>query len=490
MREPWTTSTSARAFARGQLRLRLPALAALALVASALAPAAPASASSTQATMLQDDPELIYGGDALRTKRLDELKSLGVDIVKARVRWRDLAPAGNKRPSGFDGSSPSSYPDSAWAPYDAIVSGAAARGMGVMFQLGGTAPDWATPGKSSVNNPSASEFGKFVKAVGTRFPTVSIWSVWNEPNLSSWLSPQVKGGVPQAPRIYRGLLNAASGGLSASGHSGDELLLGELLPFTRSSRDSSKKIRPLAFLRELACLDSHYRAFRATAAKRRGCASFKALPATGLAYHPYTLAGGPGVRTPNKDDATISDLGRVTRVLSKLRAKKRVKSSLPIWITEFGFQSRPPDPYATPIKKIPGFMGWSEFIAFKNRRVASFSQYPLVDDAGTVQGFQSGLRFHNGKKKPGVFDAFRRPFYARKVGSRVELFGAVRAATSGSVTLETRSGSKGKWKPLGSAGLNSRGYFDKRVTVGSVSKRQFRFIASGVASRVAKAASH
>jgi hypothetical protein len=486
MREPWTMSTSARVFARG--RLRLLALGALTLTATALAPAAPASASPTQPTMLQDDTELVYGGDALRTKRLDQLKSLGVDIVKVRVRWRDLAPAGSKRPSGFDGSSPSSYPASAWAPYDAIVSGAAARGMGVMFQLGGTAPDWATPGKSPVNNPSASEFGKFVKAVGTRFPTVSIWSVWNEPNLSSWLSPQVKGGVPQAPRIYRGLLNAASGGLSASGHAGDELLLGELLPFTRSSRESSKKMHPLAFLRELACLDSHYRAFRGKAAERRGCATFKALPATGLAYHPYTLAGGPAVRTPSKDDATISELGRVTRVLSKLRAKKRVKSSLPIWITEFGFQSRPPDPYATPIKKIPGFMGWSEFIAFKNRRVASFSQYPLVDDRD-VQGFQSGLRFHNGKKKPGVFDAFRRPFYARKVGSRVELFGGVRAASSGSVTLETRSGSTGKWKPLGSAGLNSRGYFDKLVKVGSVSKRQFRFIASGVASRVAKAAS-
>ena len=62
------------------------------------------------------------------------------------------------------------------------------------------APDWATPGKSSVDRPNATEFGKFVRAVGTRFSTVKIWSIWNEPNLSSWLSPQVKGGVPQSPR--------------------------------------------------------------------------------------------------------------------------------------------------------------------------------------------------------------------------------------------------------------------------------------------------
>jgi hypothetical protein len=284
------------------------------------------------------------------------------------------------------------------------------------------------------------------------------------------------------------LVDAASAALTASGHNSDQLLIGELLPFSRSSRSASTKIRPLAFLRELACVDSHYRPFRGSAAKKRGCSGFKSLPGTGLAYHPYTLAGGPGVRTPNKDDATISDLGRITSVLNKLRAKKRLTRSWPIWITEFGFQSNPPDRYATPIAKIPGFMGWSEYIAFKNSRVASYSQYPLIDDAGKTDGFQSGLRFHNGKKKAGVFAAFARPFYARQSGSRVELFGGVRAASGGAVTLQTRTSTKGKWKSLGNASLNSRGYFDKRVKVSRVSKRYFRFVGAGQpASRVAKA---
>jgi hypothetical protein len=294
--------------------------------------------------------------------------------------------------------------------------------------------------------------------------------------------------VPQAPRIYRGLLNTAHDGLVASGHGNDELLLGELLPFARSSRDAQNKIRPLAFLREVACLDSHYRAFRGRTAKKRGCSHFHALPGTGLAYHPYTLAGGPNVRTPNRDDASIGDLGRITSVLNRLRAKKRIqKSSMPIWITEFGFQSDPPDKYASPIKKIPGFMGQSEFIAFKNRRVASYSQYPLVDDAGKVEGFQSGLRFHSGKRKPGVFDAFRHPFWARRSGSRVELFGGIRNVDTGTVTLESKVGRKGKWKAIGSSGLNSRGYFDKGFHLSSPSKRYFRFTGGGITSRVAMA---
>jgi hypothetical protein len=455
------------------------------LLAAALVPggAAPASASPTQASILQDDPQLLYVSASHRNQRLSELRSIGVDIVKVRVRWRDLAP--KKRPKGFNGADPNRYD---WSPYDAIVSGAESRGMGVMFLLGGDAPEWATPGTSAVRNPNAGEFGKFARAAGTHFPQVHIWSLWNEPNLVSWLAPQRSGNVPQSPRIYRNLVRAAYGGLAASGHAGDQILLGELLPFSRTSGNTSHRTRPLAFLRELACLDSHYRPFKGKTASKRGCKGFKALPGTGLAYHPYTLAGGPGVSTPNPDDASISNLGRVTKVLSRLRSKKRTQRSWSIWITEFGFESTPPDRYATPIKKVPGFMNWSEFIAYKNRRVASFSQYPLVDDPGHSAGFQSGLRFSNGKKKPGIFAAYQRPFFAKQVGSRVELFGGIRVASSGSVTLQTRTSTKGKWKTLGHASLNSRGYFDKRVKVTRVSKRYFRFVGAGQpASRVAKA---
>jgi hypothetical protein len=457
---------------------------ALLLLMAALIPASapsPAAASPTQASILQDDPQLLYVSTSHRSKRLSELRSLGVDVVKVRLRWRDMAP--KKRPRGFNGADPNNYD---WRPYDAIVSGSQSRGMGVLFQLGGNAPEWATPGTSAVNKPNAAEFGKWVRAVGTHFPNVNLYSVWNEPNLVSWLAPQRSGNVPQAPRIYRNLVRAASSGLAASGHAGDQLLIGELMP--RSAGNAKKRTSPITFLRELACLDSHYRTYKGKAASRRGCKGFKALPGTGLAYHPYTLAGGPGVRTPNPNDATISNLGRVTKALSRMRAKHRIQRSWPIWISEYGFETTPPDRYATPIKKVPGFMNWSEFIAYKNRRVASISQYPLVDDPGRSAGFQSGLRFHNGKKKKSIFAAYQRPFYAKQSGSRVELFGGIRTATSGRVTLQTRTSKKEKWKTLGHASLNSRGYFDKRVKASRVSKRYFRFIASGQpASRSAKA---
>jgi hypothetical protein len=506
-----------------------------------LAIAATATAKTTQPTMLQDDKVLVGGSQAQRDARLDELKSLGVDIVKVRVNWRSVAPSGSSstKPS-FNATDPAAYPDAGWAPYDAIVRGAAARGMGVYFQLGGSAPEWATKGNSAVNEPNAGEFKSFVQAVGTRYsgsyggsagtpatpggggtpipipkeladvlgsggpgataaqagsaalPRVTLFSVWNEPNLKSWLSPQTKNGVPYAPVVYRRLLYAAADGLSASGHASDQLLIGELLPFARSGRTGSTKLRPLTFLRELACVNSKFRPYKGKAAKLRGCSGkFRKLPGTGLAFHPYTLGGGPDIKTPNKDDASISTLSRVTKTLDRMYSKGRLaKRKMPLWITEFGFQSSPPDHFATPLSRIPGFMGQSERIAYRNGRVASYSQYPLLDDSD-LAGFQSGLRYKNGKAKKGVYAAFAHTIYAVKHGSRVEVFGCERAANASSTyTIEGRIGKKGKWKTLATGHPNAFGYFDRTVRFSPGSKSQLRFRVGSAASRAAGVSKH
>ena len=500
-------------------------------LATVVAVAGPAMASSTQPTMLQDDAQLVLGSQEQRDARLDEFKRLGVDIVKVRLSWRGVAPSNTSRtkPSGFDGADPAAYPAGAWDPYDAIVRGAEARGLRVLFQLGGNAPEWGTPGKrrSAVHRPNATEFRAFVRAVGTRYsgtyggsggtpapppgggglplpvpgmgsgdataaqatpaiPRVVLYSVWNEPNLKSWLSPQRAKGAPASPAIYRRLLYAAADGLGQSGHGDDELLLGELLPYVGTGRGSTRT-RPLAFLRELACVKRNFRAYRGKAAKKRGCAGkFRKLPGTGLAFHPYTLGGGPSVPVRNRDDASIATLSRVTKTLDRLRGRLAAGRGMPLWITEFGFQTRPPDRYATPLRKVPGFMAQSERIAFGNKRVASFSQYPLVDDRARG-GFQSGLRFANGKAKPRVYNAFRHTIYVRRLsGSRVEVFGAERAASSGDVTIESKRGKKGKWRSAATVAVNSAGYF-RRTLKGSRST-SYRFRYGSAKSRAARPA--
>jgi len=228
-----------------------------------------ARASTSQVTIMEDDAQTVVVTDKRRAKALDEMKSLGADMVKVRVRWRDVAPGATKKhkPHGFNASDPNSYPLVNWNAYDAVVNAIVARGMQPYLVLAGPAPRWAS-GKNDVERPKAGAFKQFAHAVGTRYsgsfkrqgrllPRVIIWSVWNEANLVNWLAPQYVGHRLEAPRIYRGLMVAAHAGLAASGHGSDQFLFGELLPFSRAGQERFR-IRPIAFLREIACVDSHY----------------------------------------------------------------------------------------------------------------------------------------------------------------------------------------------------------------------------------------
>src|SRR6476620_4980765 len=120
-----------------------------------------ASARKTQLSVIQDDARVIASGDNTRNATLDEMRGLGADVVKISISWRDLAGAG--KPSNPD--DPNAYPAAKWAPYDAAVQGAAARGLGVFLNVNGPAPDWAGK-QGGVYRPNATEFGHLAQAVG------------------------------------------------------------------------------------------------------------------------------------------------------------------------------------------------------------------------------------------------------------------------------------------------------------------------------------
>jgi hypothetical protein len=465
--------------------------------------------------------------------RLDEFAALGVEVVKVGVEWRDVAPRGSSKPAGFDGANPASYGSEAWASYDAVIAGAQARGMEVLLTVSGPAPDWAVAGRSEpvrgVLRPDPGEFGAFARAVGTRYsgsyrdaaasppppggdpgpvpgfpfpppqagaaqagdalPRVSLWSVWNEPNLPRFLLPQRDSrGRPISPHLYRRLYLAAHEALSATGHGDDTILMGELLPVGKAGRSERSSVRPLEFVRELACVDSRLRSYRGSAARTRGCDDYSALPGTGLAIHPYTSGtfGPPSGSPRHRDDLMIGSLSRLTSLLDRLGSRRRlaVRRRMPVWITEFGFQTEPPERFGARLADMPRYMGESEFIAYRNSRVRSFSQYPLLDD-GDGAGFQSGLRFSDGRAKPKVYRAFELPLFARRASrSRVELFGGVRAASGGRVTIEARRPG-GRFRRIGTARLNSRGYF--RIRVRASGAREFRTVAGGKRSNTLRA---
>jgi hypothetical protein len=449
-----------------------------AMLVAVLAPAA--HAGSDQVVVVQDNGRMLGSPDATA----QQLAALGTDVVKIQLYWADVAPAGRRKPAGFDASDPSSYH---WDVYPGAVNAIVAAGMQPYLSLGGRAPRWATNGRgrAGTGRPSAKEFGLFAQAAGRQFPNVRIWSMWNEPNLFSWLSPQRRNGVPQSPSIYRKLYLAAHAGLRATGHGSDTILIGELMP---RGGDSPRKIRPLDFLREMVCLNRSYRRYRGRAARRRGCGRVGRIPTSGLAYHPYTLAGGPrGGEGPG--DAAIGQLSRVTRTLDRIARRGKLPRRLPIWITEFGFQTRPPDPvFGVPLRRAAAFMDTSEWIAFRNRRVASYAQYTLNDDPPQSGGrpfqrwatWQSGLHFANGRRKPFVYGAFQLPFLVRSLGANaVELFGGGRGAPGGSARIQAKRRG-GRYRTVANLPVNQAGYFRQIVRLKGAFRQTFRVTLGGL----------
>ncbi|MEA2418640.1 MAG: hypothetical protein QOE60_846 [Thermoleophilaceae bacterium] len=456
---------------------RLTITIAMLVAVAAVAPAA--TASSKQLLVMQDDGNVRATPDAT----LSEFAGFGADVVKINLYWDEVAPNTRRKPSGFDGSNPGSY---AWGSYDSAVQAILAHGMQPYLSIGGHAPAWATHGRGrpGTMRPNAKEFRLFAQAAGQHYSNVHIWSIWNEPNLYSWLGPQRSKGTPLSPSIYRGLYLAAYRGLDGSGHRGDTILLGELMPRAGTSPD---KVRPLEFLREMACLDSHYRQIRGAAAKKRGCRKIGRFPTSGIAYHPYTPPAGPHV-AEGRDDAAIGQLARLRATIDALARRGKLPRRLPIWITEFGYQTKPPDPLqGAPLKRAAGFMDESEWIAFRNPRVASYSQYTLFDDpprpgSGPLRwsSWQAGLRFRNGSQKPYVYDAFGLPVFVRALsGNRVEVFGARRTLSSGTAQVESKAPGAG-YRRLGSAELNQSGYFRRVFKVSDPSRRKYRVTLDGL----------
>jgi hypothetical protein len=176
-----------------------------------------------------------------------------------------------------------------------------------------------------------------------------------------------------------------------------------------------------------------------------------------------------------RDDAAIGQLGRVRSTLDKLARRGKLPRRLKIWITEFGFQTRPPDPFGTPIGRAPNMMDLSEWIAYRNARVATYAQYTLRDN----DAWQSGLRRENGRAKRKVYEAFRMPLFVRSLGgNRVEVFGALRSASGGTAQVESKAPG-GRYRSRGSASVNGASYFRRIFRVTNAVRHTFRVTLDG-----------
>ena len=430
------------------------------LVAALLAPAGSAWASHGQVTSFEAPRDFL--DPAARETAFNDVASFGVHSIRLVMYWRDVAPSARSRVKPtFDAADPSAYN---WSRYQPVLDAAKARGWNVLLTLSGPVPRWATNGaRNQVTRPSPNEFRMFVMAAARHFgDDVTTYSIWNEPNHPDFLGPQFLHHKPASPKLYRNLYFAAIRGFTAIG-STKPVLVGETAP-----RGTGKVVAPLTFLRGVLCLNSRYHAV----------GRCKQLPAAGYAHHAYTTRKGPFYRPPGRNDVTIGVLSRLTRALDRAARAHRIATHMPIWLTEFGIQSKPDPLLGVSLARQAEYQAISERIAYNNPRVVSFSQYLLRDDRPRpgprltrYSGFESGLMTSVGKPKPAM-QSFRLPLAAKRRGSRASLWGLVRPATGPTTAVISVADRHRSFHKLRTVTTNARGYW--HFTAGYRTGRRFR----------------
>lgn len=410
----------------------------------------------------------VAGVNPFDSVALQQSRAAGAQMVHIVVPWADVAP--RSQPSSWRPEDPSD-PHYEWAWLDKNVSDAFAAGLTPMLEIYG-APTWAQrcqppPGmESAACNPDPAALGAFATAAASRYsghfeglPHVGFWQGLNEPNLSLFFNPQFEGGRPVSPQLYRALINTFYAAVK-SVDSTNLVLLAGLGPigvphFT---------IGPMRFTRLLFCMKGRQRP-RPTGAACDGGVHFDIFT-----IHPYTT-GGPSHRG-GPDDVELGDLPKLQRLLKAADRAGRIQgeySRTPLWITEFSWDSNPPDPGGLPMKIETRWVAEALYRSWK-AGVSHFFWYGLRDEQpGPGQSFsesvQSGLYFRGAtvaqdRPKP-YLSAFRFPFvsYPRKGG----LFFWGRTPTSGSGKVAIQVLRRGHWQQASTVVADADGIFSGTV---------------------------
>jgi hypothetical protein len=366
-----------------------------------------------------------------RGAALGQARALGANAVRILAQWNLVAP--QQRPPTFHPANPRD-PNYDWSIYDPLLSQARRHGLAILLMPTGPAPEWASkPGTGGVADPDPRQFGSFVTALARRYngrfdpdgagpagvlPKVRIWTVWNEPNLSTFLQPQHREGRPYSPVLYRRLYLAAQAAIHAEDPSAP-ILIGETGP-----TGGERSVDPLTFTRQTLCLNGDFDPLP------RCPEPDQEVDAVGWSIHPYPLIGeAPFEPVSNPHFVTMSSLSAIETTLDGAADAGAIPADFPVYITEFGVQSYP-DPNAVSLQQQAADIGIAEHFAYADPRIFTFAQYLMRDDSpqgipGELYGgFESGLRFFDGRKKPS-YDAFRLPLAVQKLGGTVSLWGIV-----------------------------------------------------------------
>jgi hypothetical protein len=302
---------------------------------------------------------------------------LNASWIRANVQWNYVVGRAAKRrtaPSKIDYN---------WTGYDALVDAAAERGIHVQLALTGPAPAWATANhKMGPVKPKAGPFKVFARAAAEHFKgRVTRYSIWNEPNYVSWISP-----LNSAARVYRGLYIAGYSAIKTADPDA-QVLIAETSPYALKKRATA----PLAFLRGVTCANAQYR-------KARSCGTLKT---DGFAHHPYDFRHKPTYKYPGKDNVTLATLSRLESALFRLKRAKLLTTPTggepDLYLTEYGYFSS--GKYKLSSSKQGSYLVQAFKLALKNPRVKQMLQYVLIQPSSKYRFFDTSIASRKGSPR-------------------------------------------------------------------------------------------
>ena len=403
---------------------------------------------------------------AERSLWLDRTMDSGAGIVRLNIFWASVAP--NRRPSDPTNPGSASYN---FSSIDGPVREARAHGLTVLLTVN-VAPGWAEgPGRpvSAAQGswkPNPSDLANFMQAVAARYsggfdppgaapplPAAQAIEVWNEPNLSDWLNPQFDGKTALSPDYYRNMLNASYRAVKAVN---PQMLVvtGGTGPYGDRPGGpyppGTQRVYPVQFWQQLLCVHPVKGKRKKGKKGRRGVRYVRTQGCPGpalfdvFAHHPIdNTGGGPLKSGPSPYDASTPDLGRVVRVLRGAeQAGTTLPGSHPVWVTEFWWDSNPPNRVGAPLAVQARWIEQSLYLFWKAGASAAIN-FQIRDSwerTDAHAGLQSGVYFTNGQPKPSL-TAFRFPFVTERIGKRrVRAWG--KAPEGGRLRIQRQRGNR------------------------------------------------
>ena len=369
-----------------------------ALVLPLLAPPTAQGARKMEAAV-QDDGIFIFDESFDRETALRAARDLGATHIRMNILWWQPIPPSQRNQT--TAPSPITYD---FAPWDAAIARAAAYGIETQLALAGDPPAWAcgskeVPYECDGFQPSISRWKHFVTAVAQHFAgRVSRYSLWNEPNWYTWLSPH-----DDAPLLYRKLVKTGYKSIKTVNPSA-QVVAGELAPHFQPNISTP----PLQFIREMVCVNKKLKRIRGA---NRKCGR-KPLKFDAFATHPYDFEHKPNFERDNPDELTVSNLDALVELLDELRKKRLIKTPkkrFPIYLTEHGYMVAG-NPAVRPRRQIPEskrarwiVKAWK--IAQSTPRIKQQLHYVLVSPPldSPSSFFDMGLLTENGVPRKSYF---------------------------------------------------------------------------------------